>query len=106
MIYGDGAVVPRTAFAPAERAPRSEVEASIAALTGHPLLPALLDAADVSVVVLNRQRQILVGNSVLLAGLEAQEMELIEGLRPVEALGCAQAWECAGGCGTSPECAA
>jgi hypothetical protein len=106
VVYGDGAFVAKSAFAPAERASRSEVEANIAALSGHPLLQALLDAADVSVVVLNRQRQILVGNSVLLAGLGAQEMQIIEGLRPGEALGCALAWKCQGGCGTSPECAA
>ena len=66
---------------------------------------ALLDAADVSVVVLNRQRQILVGNSVLLEGLGIQGMEFIEGLRPGEALGCLHASQCLGGCGTAPECA-
>jgi hypothetical protein len=62
-IYGAGAPIAGSAFAPAERASQAEIEASVAALAEHPLLRALLDAADVSVVVLNRQRQILVGNS-------------------------------------------
>jgi signal transduction histidine kinase len=105
-IYGDGSTIAETAFAPAERASRAEVEASVAALTEHPLLRALLDAADVSVVVLNRQRQILVGNSVLLAALGIQRIELIEGLRPGEALGCIHASRYPGGCGSAPECAA
>lgn len=102
---GAHSTIGETAFAPAERASRTEIEAGIASLTGHPLLRALLDAADVSVVVLNRQRQILVGNSVLLEGLGIDGISFIEGLRPGEALGCIRASQCAGGCGTAPECA-
>lgn len=79
---GVHAPLAETAFAPAERASRADVGASVASLAEHPLLRALLDAADVSVVVLNRQRQILVGNTVLLDGLGIQGMEFIEGLRP------------------------
>ncbi|HEY3352193.1 MAG TPA: HAMP domain-containing sensor histidine kinase [Polyangia bacterium] len=105
QIYGDGGDTPDTAFAPAERATRANVEQSIAALSRHPLLRGLLDAADVSVVVLNRERQILVGNATLLAGLGVDGIQMLEGLRPGEALGCVHAWQCAGGCGTSPECA-
>ncbi len=92
-----------TAFAPAERASAEEVEASIGRLTGHPLLRALLDVADVSVVVLNRQRQILVANSELLKSLPPGTVELA-GLRAGEALGCVHAWQGPGGCGTSREC--
>jgi len=92
-----------TAFAPAERASTAEVEASIARLTGHPVLRALLDVADVSVVVLNRQRQILVANSALLRSLPPGTVELA-GLRAGEALGCVHAWQGPGGCGTSREC--
>jgi len=105
VLFADDAVVGQSAFAPADRARRSEVEASLAALTGHPLLQALLDATDVSVVVLNRQRQILVGNSVLLKALDAGALDSVQGLRPGEALGCVRAWECPSGCGTTPECA-
>ncbi len=103
-IWGDDGRVSETAFAPAERARRAEVEASIAALGEHPLLRSLLDAADVCVMVLNRQRQILVGNAALLAGLGVEGIELIEGLRPGEALGCIHARQCQGGCRTAKEC--
>jgi signal transduction histidine kinase len=58
------------------------------------------------VVILNRQRQILVGNSVLLKALDVKAMDSIRGLRPGEALGCVHAWECPGGCGTTPDCSA
>ena len=93
-----------TAFAPARRATRAEVELSIAQLKEHPLLQALLDAAGVCVLVLNEQRQILVGNAALLETLGAECMEQVEGLRPGEALGCIHAFRGPGGCGTSREC--
>jgi hypothetical protein len=93
-----------SASAPAARASPSEIQASVAALTSHPLLRALLDATDVSVVVLNRERQILVGNCTLLSGLEVDAMDKVLGLRPGEALGCMHARTCLGGCGSAPEC--
>jgi signal transduction histidine kinase len=102
---GEGEPAPETAFAPAERATRARVEAEVAALTSHPLLQSLLDAADVSVLVLNRARQILVGNAALLAAVRVDGMDLLEGLRPGEAYGCIHA-DSPGGCGTRPECAA
>ncbi len=95
-----------TPLAPAERATRAALDASIANLTRHPLVHALLDAADVCVVILNQQRQILVGNTALLTGLGITEIEALRGLRPGEALGCVHARACPGGCGTSPQCAA
>jgi signal transduction histidine kinase len=94
-----------TAFAPAERAAPTEFAASIAALKRDALVRALLDAADISVVVLNQQRQIIVGNSTIVAGLGLDRVELLEGLRPGEALGCVHASETPGGCGTTPSCA-
>jgi signal transduction histidine kinase len=102
----DGDVSSETDFAPAERSSRAEVEASIEALGKHPLVLSLLDAADVCVMVLNRQRQILVGNAALLAELGVQGVEFVESLRPGEALGCIQARKCPGGCGTAKECSA
>ncbi|MBI5499382.1 MAG: HAMP domain-containing histidine kinase [Deltaproteobacteria bacterium] len=103
-IYGDGAEAAKTAFAPAERATRAEVEAAIAGFVEQPLLRALLDATSSSVLVLNRERQILVGNAVLMATFGVDDVRRIEGLRPGEALGCIHAWACPGGCGTAPQC--
>lgn len=101
--FPTGMATAETAFAPAERATPPEVEASLAVLTGNPLVQALLDATDVSVIVLNRQRQILIANGALLT---AMGDEMLQGLRPGEALGCVHAGERPGGCGTAPECAA
>lgn len=93
-----------TDFAPAARASRADVEASIRELSAHPLVRSLLDAADVSMLILNRQRQILVGNSMLLAGLDSQGIRVEQGMRPGEAFGCIHSSECSGGCGTSKAC--
>ena len=93
-----------TAFAPAELAATGELEAGIATLVAQPLVSALLDATDVSVLVLNRQRQVLVGNSVLLKSLEPCDPCPIVGRRPGDVFGCVWANACPGGCGTTPEC--
>jgi len=87
-----------------ERASQTEISESIAALTHHPLLRAILDAVDVSVMVLNRQRQILVGNTTLLDACLRDELGLIQSLRPGEALSCVHAQEGPDGCGSAPEC--
>ncbi len=104
-IFGNGEPVPRSYFAPARRASQEEIEQSIAVVTENPLFAALAEATDVSVVVLNRERQILVANSVLLKSLGSATEELLAGLRLGEAVGCVNAWHEPGGCGTSPACA-
>jgi signal transduction histidine kinase len=104
QIFGKESKPFDTSFAPAQRAAPGDVEASIRELTGHPVLKAILDATSVSVVVLNRQRQILVGNAALFSTLGIGDDTFIEGMRPGEAFGCVHARQCAGGCGTSPEC--
>jgi signal transduction histidine kinase len=91
-------------FAAAQSEPRAGVEASIDALSGHPVVRALLDAADASVVVLNRQWQIVFGSPTLLADLGVEGLDLIKGMRPGQALRCVRAGTL-GGCGTSPQCA-
>jgi signal transduction histidine kinase len=106
VVFADDGFVGQSAFAPPERARRSEVRASTTSLTATPLVRALLDATDVSVVILNRQRQILAGNSVLLKALDVNTMDSIRGLRPGEVLGCVHAWDRPGGCGTTPDCSA
>lgn len=105
QVYGDGVTELPTSFAPSERATRQQVERSIATLLAEPLIQAMLDAANVSVVVLNRQRQIIVANATLLQELQLSGPALAEGLRPGELLDCVYAWKSPGGCGTSAECA-
>jgi signal transduction histidine kinase len=103
QIHSVGAA--STAFAAAERASREQIDASALALAGLPVVQALLDAVGVSVVVLNGERQIIFGNNVFLAGLRAEYVQTVRGMRPGEALDCIHAWKCPGGCGTAPECA-
>ncbi len=93
-VAADGGVAPRP------------IKARVAALVADPLVRALLDAAGVSVIVSNRERQILAGDSALLTSLTTQGIAMIEGLRPGDALRCRHAREAADGCGTSAECSA
>jgi signal transduction histidine kinase len=93
-----------TAFAPARRCTRAEVEADVAALVRTDLFQAVLDATGSSVLVLNRERQILVGNAVLLRSFGVSDSCAVRGMRPGEAFGCIHAWKNPGGCGTAEEC--
>lgn len=93
-----------TRFAPAERAAPAEVRASHDALAAVPLLCRVLDGMPIPVVVLNRQRQIVLANQALLRAVGADREADVLGQRPGEVLGCVHAKELAGGCGTSEAC--
>ncbi len=80
----------------------AEAAAALAALRSDPLLQVLLNAADVAVVMLDRQRQVLVGDAALLGAAETELVDLAEGLRLGDVLGCVHAD--AGSCGDAPEC--
>ena len=80
-----------------------ETEASVAALTENPVVKALLDATGVSVMVLNRQRQIVVGNAALLAAL-GNDPAALRDLAPGQAMQCVHASKPVNPCGTSKEC--
>lgn len=95
----------RTHFAPAKRASRAEIAQSVRELAKNPLLDNLLRLADGLLVVVNRHRQIVAVNDVLLATLGIDDPDSALGLRPGEALSCVHAHEMEGGCGTSRHCA-
>lgn len=95
-----------SAFAPAGRAAPSQLEAMTRRVAGSSLVRALLDVTDVSVVVLNRERQIVLGNDQFRSSLCADDPDAVLGKRPGEALGCTYAGARRGGCGTAPECRA
>ena len=110
-----------TEFAPAERAPRSEVERQYHMLSGLPFVTALLDAVPNMAVVLNKERQIVLANGAFraFAGV-GDEIEALLGERHGEVLNCSlldylgkrpgEAAECIrsglteGGCGTTLFC--
>lgn len=91
-------------FAPAERAAPAEVRASHDALAAVPLLCRVLDGMPIPVVILNRQRQIVLANQTLLRAVGADREADVLGQRPGEVLGCVHAKELAGGCGTTEAC--
>lgn len=91
-------------FAPPRRASRSEIEALGQSLAENPLVAAMLEAADVQVVVVGRERQILFANTTLLNALKL-DASAVQGFRPGEAVQCVHAWDNPAGCGTSPHCA-
>lgn len=98
--------VPRsdTAFASAPRADSATIEAQRSALLEIAGVSALLEAMPGPAFVVNRHRQIVLGNRALLAMLGAESPAAVLGLRPGEAVGCIHHDERPGGCGTAPAC--
>jgi len=94
-----------TFFAPAARASAQALDRAARAIEGQRLLVTLINAMPGFVVVVNEQRQIVGINQRLLDTLGAPSLQAILGLRPGEALGCLNAKQAPGGCGTSYACA-
>jgi hypothetical protein len=93
-----------TYFAPAARAPREALEASLRTFRADPLASAVLDAMPDLVLVLNPERQIVAMNRAVRDLLGSGAEGEILGLRPGEAVGCLHATDMPGGCGTGPAC--
>jgi hypothetical protein len=75
------------------------------ALAGScPLFQAILEWVDGAVVILNRQRQIVLASSELKEMLGADNLDDLIGKRVGEVFGCVHADEGPGGCGTSEAC--
>ncbi len=82
------------------RADRARLEREVHAVSASPVVSAVLEVADAAMLVLNPERQV-VGFNSRVPDLAAAEDVL--GLRPGEALGCANA-RGPGGCGSLPAC--
>lgn len=65
----------------------------------------VLDLIDVSILILNTNRQAVFVNKRLRDLLTDQSLECIIGRRPGDIFGCLHALETSGGCGTSESCA-
>lgn len=88
----------RHALPDVRRADPAQLEREIRAVSGSPVVAALLEAVDAMLLVLNAQRQIVAWNG---RGLRVGGADLL-GARPGEALSCANAR--ASGCGTARAC--
>ena len=95
-----------TEFAPAERAPREEILAQARRLPQIPLLHSFISSVFDIVLVLNKERQIILANDKFYRFIGARDSGTFLGQRFGEALQCVHAHETPGGCGTSEFCRA
>lgn len=93
-----------TEFAPAERLSAEAIERQNAEIKGMDRLRPLLDSIPMIVVLLNAQRQILIGNGACDDLARALGVESYRGMRPGELLACQHAVEAKYGCGTTEAC--
>jgi signal transduction histidine kinase len=95
-----------TEFAPAERATREEILGQARKLPQIPLLHSFISSVFDIVLVLNKERQIVLANDKFLRFIGARDSGSCLGQRFGEALQCVHASETPGGCGTSEFCRA
>ena len=93
-----------TFFAPAERAPESELRKDVEAFRSLSQLKYILDALPYVAGILNSRRQLVYSNQALLDMVGAATIDEVLGKRTGEALHCMHADETPGGCGTSESC--
>lgn len=93
-----------TEFAPAERASREEILSQARKLPQIPLLHNLISSVFDMVLVLNKDRQIVLANDKFSKFIGTRDSGSFLGQRFGEAFQCIRASETAGGCGTSESC--
>jgi signal transduction histidine kinase len=93
-----------THFAAPERDEGAVLKRAVSIARANPVTDVLLRTYGSILAILNRHRQIVVVNHVLLESLGVEDPDKLLGLRPGEALGCVHAWDNEAGCGTGPVC--
>jgi signal transduction histidine kinase len=91
-------------FAPAERATPEKLLDQVHQFSSASMVRTFLDHIFDMVVVLNRERQIVLANQSLLSFLNLERSDSVIGLRHGEAFHCGHAYETEGGCGTTESC--
>lgn len=71
--------------------------------TDNKLLESTFNSFNVSILIINKERQIIYANNVFLRTINAELIEVL-GIRPGEALNCIHAEDNIGGCGTAISC--
>ncbi len=94
-----------TYFAPARIASEKELKDDVEFIAGNELVTQLLKSANGLLAVLNKYRQTIVVNEVLLKLIGIDKADDVFGLRPGEALACRFAELAPSGCGTGETCA-
>ncbi len=96
---------PSTFFLPADRAAPATLDAQITWAMTNPVIDGILSTWSGAAAVLNPQRQIVALNAHYLEAVGVEDPAQALGLRPGEAVNCAQAADAPGGCGTGRACA-
>jgi len=94
-----------TCFLPAQRAGFEVVACQNDAASRIPLLQETIDRIPHPVLLLNRDRQIILCNKAFLSVAGEENTATLLGTRPGEALDCVNSRKTAGGCGTTENCA-
>jgi len=93
-----------TQHAPAERASSETIERQAKSILDIEYLQELYAAVSDIVLIINKERQIIMCNDNLLNALGFENGDSIVGLRVGEAFNCCHAFESEGGCGTTEFC--
>jgi signal transduction histidine kinase len=93
------------AFEPARRASAAEIEEAVQSLSAHAVVGGMLDAANVAMVVVNRELQIVATNRLARDLVGAADASALVGRRFGEVFGCSNSNKCADGCGGAEPCA-
>jgi len=90
---------------PGERPPHVGIQAQTDLVAAVSFFERVLDAIPSMAMLLSPERQILLANRRLLEFAGAEEVAELRGMRPGDMLGCVNALESCGGCGTTAHCA-
>ena len=96
--------VQETSHASAERSDPKGIREHFEELRENATLAMVLDAMPQFVAILNENRQIIAANANLVETFTSGQIDQILGVRPGELIGCQNACQTPGGCGTSEAC--
>lgn len=95
---------PKTRFLPAIRSLPAEIEKEKSTLVEIPFVQILIDSIPVPILVLDRNRQIVLSNRAVVGLARLATADAVLSMRPGELLNCIHARETEGGCGTTKFC--
>lgn len=93
-----------TFFLSAKRSEKDSIESDFETFSGFGHVNEIVNALPYIVLVLNKNRQLVFGNSALIGLIGVEGLEVILGSRPGEILNCVHSNETKGGCGTTESC--
>lgn len=94
----------KTHFAPPERLKKEDALAQYKAVSSYEFVREIFDALPYIAIIVNKERQVVFSNGVLLEMFGISDITEAVGLRPGELVGCIHHDETEFGCGTSASC--